>query len=142
MLAIGADAHNGLHVVAAMSAVEEQFGCWQGGNSEAGWSERLTRAKGLGARRWGVEGAWNDARGLAQYQVGAGETVDESNPRRTAASRRRTRKAGTSDERDARAIAADCAVFDALATERDDALAGATRLRHQLLLQHAPAETA
>lgn len=158
MLTIGVDAHKRLHVAVAVDAAGEQIGSWRGTNTEAGWAELLAWAKALGPRRWGVEGTWNYGRGLAQHLVGAGETVYEINPRWTADGRRRARTAAKSDDRDARAVAEvvrrdadalprvaaddECAVLDALATERDDALAEATRLRnqlHQVLLHLDPA---
>ena len=86
-----------------------------------------------------------------------GETVYEVNPRWTAERRRRARKTGKRDQLDAHAVAklvrdeattVPCvlaedttAVLDLLVTERDAALAEATRLRnqlHQLLLQVDP----
>jgi transposase len=89
--------------------------------------------------------------------VAAGETVYEVNTRWTARGRRQARSASKTDERDAQAIAllvwregatlprvsADdaTAVLDVLVTQRDAALAEATRLRnqaHQLLLQSEP----
>jgi transposase len=104
-----------------------------------------------------VEGAWNYGRGLAQFLVAQHETVYEVNPRWTADRRRRARKPGKSDRLDAHAVAKlvheeaatlpcvaaddDTAVLDLLVTERDAALAEATRLRnqvHQLLLQVDP----
>ncbi|MDP9353034.1 MAG: transposase, partial [Chloroflexota bacterium] len=107
-----------------------------------------------GRCRWGIEGAWNLGRGLAQHLVGAGEAVYEVNPRWTAEGRRRARRAEKSDRLDARAVALfvwreavalppveaddDTSTLDLLVTERDDLVAEATRLRnqlHQLLLQ-------
>jgi transposase len=91
--------------------------------------------------------------------VGQGETVYDINPRWTAAERQRARKPGKSDRLDARAVARvvwreaptlpplqaeaqdETAVLDLLATEREGALAEATRLRnqlHALLLQLDP----
>ena len=109
---------------------------------------------------WGVEGAWNYGRGLAQCLVAHDETVYEINPRWTAKQRRRARKPGKSDPLDAHAVATlvheeattlppvtaedETAVLDLLVTEREAALAEATRLRnqlHQLLLQVDPAYT-
>jgi len=108
----------------------------------------------LGApRRWGIEGAWNYGRGLAQHLVATGETVHEVNPRWTANERRRSRKPGKSDRLDARAVALavvregaalpqvsaedETMILDLLVAERERAVAEATRLRnqiHQLLL--------
>lgn len=108
-------------------------------------------------RCWGVEGAWNYGRGLAQFLVQAAEVVYEINPRWTAMSRRKARRQGKNDRLDARAVAAlvrqeagtlprvhqedETAIIDMLVKEREDVLAEATRLRnqiHQLLLQIDP----
>ncbi len=115
-------------------------------------------AVGLGGpRQWGIEGAWNYGRGLAQHLVDAGEAVYEVNPRWTAQGRRSARRPGKTDALDAQAVAAlvlreaatlprvgaddETAVLELLVTERDGAVAEATRLRnqlHQLLLQVDP----
>ena len=113
---------------------------------------RLRRATAVG-----IEGAWNDGRGLAQYLVDAGEAVYEVTPRWTAEGRRSARRPGKSDALDAQAVARlglreaatlprvgaddETAVLERLVTERDGAVAAATRLRnqlHQLLLQVDP----
>ena len=110
------------------------------------------RASGASKAR-GTTGA-----GLAQYLVAQGETVYEINPRWTAKQRRRARKPGKNDPLDAHAVASlvqaeaptlppvtaedETAVLDLLVTEREAALAEATRLcnqLHQLLLQVDPA---
>jgi len=94
---------------------------------------------------------------LAQHLVAAGETVYDINPRWTAGERRQARRPGKSDRLDARAVALvvrreaatlpplqaedETAVLDLLTTEREAALAEATRLRnqlHALLLQLDP----
>jgi transposase len=117
------------------------------------WAQSLD-----GERQWGVEGAWNYGRGLAQQLVAAGETVYDINPRWTAQERRRARNRSKSDWRDAQAIALytwregtalaavvaedATAVLAVLVTQRQAAVAEATRLRnqaHQLLLQADPA---
>lgn len=127
------------------------------GGQQPGW---LGGAGGVGVdqpRQWGIEGAGNYGRGLAQYLVGQGETVYDINPRWTAQERQRARKPGKSDRLDARAVARfvqreaatlpplqtedETAILDLLATERTAALAEATRLRnqlHALLLQLDP----
>jgi len=51
--------------------------------------------------RWGVAGAWDDGRDLAQQLVAAGATVYEVNPRWTAEGRRRARRTGKNDRLDA-----------------------------------------
>jgi transposase len=101
-------------------------------------------------RRWGIEGAGNYGRGLAQHLMAAGETVYDINPRWTAQGRRQARRPGKSDRLDARAVALvvwreaaslpplqreaqdQTAVLDLLVREREGALAAATRLRNQL----------
>lgn len=90
-------------------------------------------------------------------EVVAGETVDEVNPRWTAFGRRHARKQDKNDRLDARSVALlvwreasahpevvtedETAVLSLLVSERENALAEATRLRnqiHQLLLQLDP----
>ena len=158
MITIGVDAHKGLHVAVALDEAGRELTRWQGPNSRRAWAELAQWAAALGApRQWGIEGAWNYGRGLAQHLVSAGETVYEVNPRWTAQSRRTARKPGKSDQLDARAVALfvwreaatlspvaaedETAVLDLLVTEREGALAEATRLRnqiHQVLLQLDP----
>jgi transposase len=157
-ITIGVDAHKGLPVAVALDAAGRELARWQGPNSHRGWADLAEWATQRGMpRQWGIEGAWNYGRGLAQYLVALGETVYAVNPRWTAQSRRAARKPGKSDRLDARAVAllvwreaatlpqvsADdaTAVLDLLVTEREGALAEATRLRnqiHQLLLHLDP----
>ncbi|HEY8602342.1 MAG TPA: IS110 family transposase [Thermomicrobiales bacterium] len=158
MLAIGVDAHKAVHVAVAVDATGREVARWRGANSGEGWRELAAWAAALGdARRWGIEGAWNYGRGLAQHLVDAGEAVYEVNPRWTAAGRRAARRRDKNDRLDARAVALlvwreaaalpavvaedDTAVLELLVTEREAALAEATRLRnqvHQLLLHLDP----
>src|SRR3954451_23394950 len=158
LITIGVDAHKGVHVAVAVDAAGREVARWRGPNSAAGGRELAAWAGALGdARRWGIEGAWNDGRGLAQHLVDAGEAVDEVNPRWTAGGRRAARRRDKSDRLDARAVALlvwreaatlpavaaedDTVVLELLVTEREDALAEATRLRnqvHQLLVQRDP----
>ncbi len=126
------------------------------------WTTRAARStSGAGRtaqpRQWGIEGAGNYGRGLAQHLVAAAETVYDINPRWTAGERRQARRPGKNDRLDARAVALvvrreaatlsplvaedETAVLDLLVTEREGALAEATRLRnqlHALLLQLDP----
>lgn len=161
MISIGLDAHKGSHMAVAVDEAGQVCGQWAGANSTAGWHELLCWAQGLGdERRWGIEGAWNYGRGLAQHLVSAGERVHEVNTRWTATERRRARNRSKTDQRDAQAIALyvwregatlpvvtaeaedEAAVLEVLVTQRDAAVAEATRLRnqaHQLLLQCDPA---
>ena len=157
MLTIGVDAHKQIHVAVALDEVGREIGQWRGTNSPAGWQALTTWAAELGGPcQWGIEGAWNYGRGLAQHLVAAGATVYDVNPRLTAEGRRRARRRDKTDRLDARAVARavqqegalpmvtrddETAVLDLLVTERDDALAEVTRLRnqiHRLLLQLDP----
>src|SRR3954451_5610969 len=104
MVAIGVDAHKAVHVAVAVDGAGREVARWRGANSAAGWQQLATWAAGLGGgRRWGIAGAWNDGRGLAQHLVGSGEAVHEVNPRWTAAGRRAARRRDKSDRLDARA---------------------------------------
>lgn len=158
MITIGVDAHKRSNVALALDATGQAHGQWRGPNTAEGWAALARWAAERGEpRQWGVEGAWNYGRGLAQHLVAAGETVYEVNPRWTAQRRRGARQPGKSDRLDAQAVAAlvrsegptlpsvpaedETAVLDLLATEREGALAEATRLRnqlHALLLQLDP----
>ena len=158
MVTIGVDAHKRVHQALALDDAGTVLGSWRGANTPDSWQQLFSWATTLpGPRQWGVEGAWNYGRGLAQFLVAQGETVDEVNPRWTAERRRRARKPGKSDRLDAHAVAKlvreegttlpqvatedETGVLDLLVTERDAAPAEATRLRnqvHQLLLQVDP----
>lgn len=158
MITIGVDAHKGIHVALALDAEAHELSKWQGANSPGGWQALLEWARSLGGpRQWGVEGAWNYGRGLAQELVQAGEKVYEINARWTALRRRGTRRPGKTDQLDARAVALfvrqeepdlpqvtpddRSAVLDLLTTERAAAVAEGIRLRNQLhaiLLQLDP----
>src|SRR4051794_29375058 len=129
-----------------------------GPNAVAGWQQLAAWATVLDPEaRWGIAGAWNYGRGLAQCLVETGATVYEVNARWTAAGRRRARTPGKSDQLDARAgalavwreagalpavtIDDETAVLDLLVAEREGVVAETTRLRnqlHQLLLQLDP----
>ena len=158
MVTIGVDAHKQGHAAVALDDAGQALGHWRGPNSREGWATLHTWAAELGApRQWGIEGAWNYGRGLAQHLVDAGEVVYEVNPRWTAEGRRSARRPGKSDALDAQAVARlvlreattlprvgaddETAVLELRTTERAGAVAEATRLRtqrHQLLLQGAP----
>src|SRR5690349_24605344 len=106
MITIGVDAHKYLHVARALDDQGTILGDWRGPNSADGWASIHQWATTfIGARQWGIEGAWNYGRGLAQCLVAAGETVYEINPRWTATGRRQARNRGKSDPLDAQAIA-------------------------------------
>jgi transposase len=160
MISIGLDAHKSIHMAVAVDDAGQVCGQWSGPNSAAGWTAVLQWAQGVGPeRRWGIEGAWNYGRGVAQHLLAAGEIVHEVNTRWTATERRRARNRSKTDARDAQAIALyvwregahlpvvtaededEAAVLEVLVTQRDAAVAEATRLRnqaHQLLLQCDP----
>lgn len=158
MVTIGVDAHKGVHAALAVDAGGTILGTRRVANTPTGWQEVYTWACAFpGSRQWGIEGAWNYGRGLAQMLVSAGETVYEVNPCWTAQRRQRSRKRGKSDQLDAHAVAklvreegtslppvtADdqTTVLALLVTERAATLAEATRLRnqlHQLLLHIDP----
>ncbi|HEV2124243.1 MAG TPA: IS110 family transposase [Chloroflexota bacterium] len=158
MVTIGTDAHKHVHQALALDDAGTILGTWRGANTPDGWQQLLTWATTLPiARQWGMEGAWQYGRGLAQFLVMHGETVFEVNSRWTAERRRSARKPGKSDRLDAHAVAKcvrdeastlpriaaedTTVVLDLLVTEREAALAEATRLRnqvHHLLLQLDP----
>jgi transposase len=158
MITIGVDAHKRVHVAVALNEAGQVLGQWRGPNTREGWQEITAWAHALGGpRRWGIEGAWNYGRGLAQHLVSADELVYDINPRWTAKERGRARRPGKTDRLDAHAVALlvwreegplpqvaaedETAVLEVLVTERENALAEATRLRnqlHQLLLQIDP----
>ena len=162
MITIGVDAHKSVHAAVALDEAGRELDSWRGPNSPQGWARLAAWAAAQAAsagvqRRWGIEGAGHYGRGLAQHLVAAGETVYDINPRWTAQERQRARRPGKSDRLDARAVALflwreaatlpplnaedDTAVLAVLTTEREGALAEATRLRNQLhatLLQLDP----
>jgi transposase len=158
MLTIGVDAHKAVHAAVAVDATGRERATWQGPNSVDGWHQVASWAAGLGEPcRWGIEGAWNYGRGLAQHLVASGAEVYEVNPRWTAEGRRRARRPDKTDRLDARAVARcvlreapslprvaaedDTAILALLVEERDAAVAEVVRLRnqaHALLLQLDP----
>ncbi len=158
MVVIGVDAHKRMHAAVAVDASGTILPEWKGPNTASGWHELCTWVTAFAVpRQWGLEGVWNDGRGLAQHLVASGEPLYEVNPRWTAQRRRRARKQGKSDRLHAHAVAQlvreesatlpqvapddETVVLDLLTTEREAALAEATRLRnhlHQLLLQTFP----
>lgn len=82
MITIGVCAHKGLHVAVAFDVAGRELRRWQGSNSHEGWTELAQWATDRGTpRQWGIEGARNYGRGLAQHLVVAGETVYEVKPR-------------------------------------------------------------
>jgi len=106
MLTPGVDAHKQVHAAVALDDAGREVSRWRGPNSTQGWRDLAQWATPLGDRRqWGIEGAWDYGRGLAQYLVAAGETLYEVNPRWTALGRRSARTPGKTDALDARAVA-------------------------------------
>jgi transposase len=149
MMTIGVDAHKRVHVALAVDEAGHEVGEWRGPNSTKGWLDLAAWAVALGSeRQWGIEGAWNYGRGLAQQLVTLGERVYDINPRWTAIRRRSARRPGKTDKLDAGAVAHlvrqesgslprvlsedETAVLDLLTTERESAVAEATRLRNQI----------
>lgn len=152
MLTLGVDAHTQQHTAVALDALGKVVDQCEVPNTPDGWTALLGWARALApVRQWGIEGAWNYGRNLAQALVEAGETVYDVNPRWTAAERRRARRPGKNDLLDAAAIArwvlreasglTPVALEDAtvelelLSTERDAAVREATRLRNQIHAQ-------
>jgi transposase len=158
VITIGVDAHKSIHVALAVDEAGRELSEWRGANSPEGWQALAHWADELTTTtQWGIEGAWNNGRGLAQHLVCRGDTVFEINSRWTARKRRNSRKVGKSDHLDARAVARcvreeapnlpvvhaedETVILDLLSCERDDAIAEGTRLRnqiHALLLQIDP----
>lgn len=149
MITLGVDAHKVMHVAVAVDEAGHELGEWSGTNSKKGWRSVLAWSESFGPeRQWGIEGAWNYGRGLAQQLVTSGETVYEINTRWTALGRRRAKKLDKTDRLDARAVARfvrgeapalpvvyaddDTAVLDLLCAEREALLVEAGRLRNQL----------
>jgi transposase len=149
MITLGVDAHKVMHVAVAVDEAGHELGEWSGTNSKKGWRSVLAWSESFGSeRQWGIEGAWNYGRGLAQLLVTSGETVYEINTRWTALGRRRAKKLDKTDRLDARAVARfvrgeapalpvvyaddDTAVLDLLCAEREALLVEAGRLRNQL----------
>jgi transposase len=90
----------------AVDGLGRQVAAWRGPNTPAGWQELAAWGGALGAaRQWGIEGAWQYGRGLAQTLVAAGDQVVDVNPRLTAGERRGGRERGKNDRLDARAVA-------------------------------------
>jgi transposase len=152
MLTIGVDAHTQQHTAVALDALGKVVDQRDVPNTPDGWTALVEWAHALAPiRQWGIEGAWNYGRNLAQHLVDAGETVYDVNPRWTAAERRRARRPGKNDRLDAEAIARwvlreaagltpvaleDATVeLDLLSTEREAAVREATRLRNQIHAQ-------
>jgi transposase len=149
LITIGVDAHKSVHVALALGDAGESIAEWRGANSPEGWDALRNWSLSLtGDCLWGIVGAWGNGRGLAQLLVGAGETVYEINARWTALRRRSARTPGKTDSLDARAVALfvrqeapdlprvypedDTSILDLLSTEREAAIAEATRLRNQI----------
>lgn len=154
MITIGVDAHKRVHVALALDDAGRELANWRGPNSIAGWEQLFRWAQARQSElQWGIEGAWGYGRGLAQFLVVAGQQVYEVNARWTALGRKRARKSDKTDLLDARAIAQmvrqeeglpavqqedRTTMLDMMTTERERALAEATRLRNQIhaLLLH------
>jgi transposase len=106
MLSIGVDAHKQIHAAVAVDGLGREQARWRGPNTPAGWQDLAAWGRALDAERhWGIEGAWQYGRGLAQYLVAAGDRVVDVNPRLTAGERRGGRERGKNDRLDARSVA-------------------------------------
>ena len=82
MLTIGVDANKHIHQALALDDTGALLGTWRGTKTPDGWQQLRTWAATLPApRQWGIEGAWQYGRGLAQFLVAQGETVFEVNVR-------------------------------------------------------------
>ena len=158
MVTIGGDAHTRMHAPVAVDDASVILGTWRGSNTLAAWQALHVWAHPFPApHQWGIEGAWNYGRGVAQYLGTQGETIYEINPRWTAHRRRGARTPGKSDRLDAHAVTKlvreeaatlprvtaedESTLLDLRVTERDAIVAETTRLRnqlHQLLLQTTP----
>ena len=67
MITLGVDAHKQVHVAVALDDAGREIDRWRGSNSPEGWEALRVWAVALGEeRQWGIEGAWNYGRGLAQ----------------------------------------------------------------------------
>lgn len=106
MLTIGVDAHKRVHAAVAVDPLGREVAHWRGTNTPVGWQDLATWGTALAAeRQWGIEGAWQYGRGLAQQLVASGEAVVDVNPRLTAGERRGSREREKTDRLDARAVA-------------------------------------
>jgi transposase len=149
VITIGVDPHKRIHFAQAVDQAGSNVDFWRGPNSPVGWARLAEWAASLGEeRQWGIEGAGSYGRGLAQHLVNLGETVYDINPRWTAVRRRSARRPAKTDKLDARAVALlvqqemgtlprvqpedQTALLDLLTTERESAIAEATRLRNQI----------
>ena len=82
MITIGVDAHKCSHQALALDETGTMLSHWRGANTIDDWSHLLAWATSLpGPWQWGIEGAWNYGRGLAQCLVARSEIVYEVNPR-------------------------------------------------------------
>ncbi len=70
MVTIGMDVHTPVHQAVALDDYGALRGSWRGANTSANWQHLLAWTSILpGPRLRGVEGAWNDGRGVAQFLV-------------------------------------------------------------------------
>lgn len=149
MITVGVDPHKRVNEAFAIDEHGLEISRWRGANDARGWVEVRGWASQLGAEcQFGIEGAGSLGRGLAQHLVSDHELVYEVNPRWTAMVRVRARRSDKSDRLDARAVALfvrqeapdlpkvgredETVALDVLTSERDSAIAEATRLRNQI----------
>ncbi len=75
MLTVEGAAHKRTNMAVAIDAAGREVARWRGPHSVEGWQQLAAWAKARDAGvRWGIAGAWNDGRGLAQQVVEAGAT--------------------------------------------------------------------
>ena len=164
-LTIGVDAHKRVHAAVAVDGQGRVLEQWRGPNTPEGWQAVAAWADQVaagvavapsGTLTWGIEGAWQYGRGLAQQLVAGGAAVVDVNPRWTAGMRRGSRTPGKSDRLDAQAVAwvvqrepdlprvpaeDATAVAAVLVAEREALMSEQTQLRnrlHQTLTQLDP----
>lgn len=149
MITIGVDAHKRVHAAVALDAAGRALSQWRGPNTPDGWQALAQWAQTVGPEcQWGIEGAGQYGRGLAQQVMATGAVVYAVNPRWTARMRTTGRRAGKSDALDAEAVARlvrqeqttlprvqredETSVLAVLTAERTALVADQTRLRNQL----------
>lgn len=152
MYVIGVDAHKRVHAAVILDPAGREQGHWRGPNTPTGWQELWTwvdtQTPTTASRTWGIEGARQYGRGLAQQVLAQGDPVVEVNPRWTAGMRRTQRRPDKTDRLDALAVARfvgqegvhlpqvpvedATSVLAVLGAERTAAVAEATRLRNQV----------
>jgi transposase len=71
LITLGVDAHKTIHVAVAVDEAGRELAEWRGPNSTEGWASLANWALSFGPDIcWDIEGAWGNARGLAQHLAG------------------------------------------------------------------------